>query len=70
MGVRFERMRVNGDRRFGCAAPDGAILSVLVVHFDAGAAQTVANQLNPEKLVHLGPVGDFYALMGASDAEA
>jgi hypothetical protein len=34
------------------------------VQFEAGRAQVVANQLNPEKLTHLGPVGDLYALLG------
>ena len=63
MGVRYERRAVNGAPALWVRGPDGALLSVLMVQFEAGRAQVVANQLNPEKLTHLGPVGDIYALM-------
>ncbi|MBT2499529.1 RNA polymerase sigma-70 factor [Agromyces sp. ISL-38] len=64
MGVRLERRPVNGAPALWVRGPDGALLSVLMVQFDANGAQVIANQLNPEKLTHLGPVGDLYALMG------
>ncbi len=64
VGVRFERRPVNGAPALWVRAPDGALLSVLVVEFAAGSAQVIANQLNPEKLAHLGPVGDTVALFG------
>ena len=68
MGVRYERRPVNGAPALWVRGPDGALLSVLMVQFEAGRARVVANQLNPEKLTHLGPVGDLYALMDGSDA--
>ncbi|MFC9559932.1 RNA polymerase sigma-70 factor [Agromyces sp. NPDC056965] len=61
-GVRFELRSVNGGPALWVRGPDGALLSVLMVEFADGAAQVIANQLNPEKLSHLGPVGDLYAL--------
>jgi RNA polymerase sigma factor (sigma-70 family) len=68
MGVRYERRAVNGAPALWVRGPDGALLSVLMVQFEAGRARVVANQLNPEKLTHLGPVGDLYALMDGGDA--
>jgi RNA polymerase sigma-70 factor (TIGR02957 family) len=66
LGVRFERRPVNGTPALWVRGPDGALLSVLMVEFDVGRAQVVANQLNPEKLAHLGPVGDLFTLMDGS----
>ncbi|MBM7830084.1 RNA polymerase sigma-70 factor (ECF subfamily) [Agromyces cerinus] len=63
-GVRFELRSVNGSPALWVRGPDGALLSVLMVEFADGAAQVIANQLNPEKLAHLGPIGDLYALFG------
>ncbi|SIN70850.1 RNA polymerase sigma-70 factor [Agromyces cerinus] len=64
VGVRFELRSVNGGPALWVRGPDGALLSVLMVQFVDGAAQVIANQLNPEKLAHLAPVGDLYALFG------
>ncbi|GAA4371123.1 RNA polymerase sigma factor SigJ [Agromyces bauzanensis] len=64
MGVRHERRPVNGTPALWVRAPDGALLSILMVQFDTGTVQVIANQLNPGKLTHLGPVGDLYALIG------
>ncbi|NYG20473.1 RNA polymerase sigma-70 factor (ECF subfamily) [Agromyces hippuratus] len=64
VGVRFELRPVNGGPALWVRGPDGALLSVLMVEFADGTAQVIANQLNPEKLAHLGPVGDLYALFG------
>ena len=64
VGVRFERRSVNGAPALWVRAPDGALLSVLMVEFNDGSAQVIANQLNPDKLAHLGLVGDTVALFG------
>jgi RNA polymerase sigma-70 factor (ECF subfamily) len=47
---------------------DGATLSVLTLHVEGGAIRSLANQLNPEKLQHLAPVGDLFALLRDGDA--
>lgn len=64
LGVRYERRPVNGAPALWVRGPDGALLSVLMAQVGAGAVQVIANQLNPEKLAHLAPVGDLYVLMG------
>ncbi|MEF3405271.1 RNA polymerase sigma-70 factor [Agromyces sp. CCNWLW203] len=67
VGVRFERRSVNGTPAVWVRGPDGALLSVLMVEFADGSAQVIANQLNPEKLAHLGAVGDTAALFGGRE---
>ncbi len=53
----------NGEAALRVSAPDGATLSVLMVHVDDGRVSVVGNQLNPDKLRHLGPVGDLNELV-------
>jgi RNA polymerase sigma factor (sigma-70 family) len=60
--VQMQRTSMNGDAALRVSDPDGATLSVLVLHVDGGRISVVGNQLNPEKLRHLGPVGDINAL--------
>ncbi|AWB95863.1 RNA polymerase subunit sigma-24 [Agromyces badenianii] len=67
-GVRFERRSVNGAPALWVRGADGALLSIVMVEFDSGSAQVIANQLNPDKLGHLGEVGDLFALMGGDPA--
>ena len=66
MGVHLDRTSANGEAALRVSAPDGATLSVLMVHVDGGRVSVVGNQLNPEKLRHLGPVGDLNALVSGS----
>lgn len=63
LGVSFERRSTNGAPAVWVHGPDGALLSVVMVQFDGGSVQVIGNQLNPEKLAHLGAVGDLFALM-------
>lgn len=63
MHVRMDRMSANGEAALRVSAADGATLSVLMVHADGGRVSVIGNQLNPEKLRHLGPVGDLKALL-------
>ncbi|WP_448810511.1 RNA polymerase sigma factor SigJ [Agromyces bauzanensis] len=70
MHVRLEHTIANGEAALRVSAADGATLSVLMVHVDGGRVSVVGNQLNPEKLGHLGPVGDLNALMAGEAGEA
>ncbi|WP_407358048.1 RNA polymerase sigma factor SigJ [Microbacterium sp. LTA6] len=70
LGVRLDRTNVNGGAALRITGPDGAILSMLMVHVEGGVVHTVANQLNPDKLGHLGTVGDLTALLESGGARA
>lgn len=61
--VRAERTKVNGGAALRVSNSDDETLSVLMLHVEGGRVAVVGNQLNPEKLRHLGPVGDLNALM-------
>lgn len=67
LGVRFERRSTNGAPALWVRGPDDALLSIVMVQFDGRSAQVIANQLNPEKLAHLGAVGDLFALLSGDD---
>jgi len=43
--------------------PEGKLLSVLSLEIADGQVQAVRSVVNPDKLAHLGPVGDFKELM-------
>ncbi|WP_157005829.1 RNA polymerase sigma factor SigJ [Agromyces laixinhei] len=69
-GIAFERRPVNGAPSLWVRGPDGALLCVLMVEFVNGSVQVIANQLNPEKLTHLGTVGDLFALLSATPTDS
>jgi RNA polymerase sigma-70 factor (TIGR02957 family) len=52
---------VNGQPGARFSAPDGSILGVLSLGFGDGRIVTLYNQINPDKLRHLGTVGDLNA---------
>ncbi|GGI47507.1 RNA polymerase sigma-70 factor (ECF subfamily) [Agromyces flavus] len=60
--ITMERVQANGEAALRIST-GGATLSVLMVHAAGGRIAAVGNQLNPDKLRHLGPVGDLEALM-------
>ncbi|GAA4800311.1 RNA polymerase sigma-70 factor [Streptomyces ziwulingensis] len=60
--VTFEPCEVNGQSGAVFRDRDGKILHVLVLDVLDGRIQTVRAVLNPEKLGHLGPVGDAWAV--------
>ena len=62
-GVVVEPTLVNGEPGAIARDPDGGILSVLSIHFEDGQVQSIRSVVNPEKLAHIGPVGDAWALM-------
>jgi RNA polymerase sigma-70 factor (ECF subfamily) len=63
MGVRLEPTRMNGEPALRVTTSAGAELSVLMVHLEDGRVAVLGNQLNPDKLHHLGAVGDLNALV-------
>jgi RNA polymerase sigma-70 factor (ECF subfamily) len=64
VGMRYRPAEVNGHPGLLAFDPEGRVLSVLVVEIAGGRVQTVRSVVNPDKLRHLGPVGDLNALLG------
>jgi Sigma-70 region 2 len=62
-GVTIRRAEVNGGPGALSFGPDGKLLSVLSLEIAEGQVQAVRSVVNPDKLAHLGPVGDFRALL-------
>ena len=62
-GGRLEPVMANGQPGARIVGPDGATLGVLCLDICDGVVVAAHNQINPEKLAHLGPVGDMAALM-------
>jgi RNA polymerase sigma-70 factor, ECF subfamily len=54
---------VNGPPGLLAIDPDGRLLGVLALDIADGRVQTVRSIVNPDKLRHLGPVGDLSALL-------
>src|SRR3954451_17719947 len=65
-GVTLRRADVNGQPGSLVLDRDGRILSVLAVDVRGGEVHAVRSVVNPDKLRHLGPVGDYGALIAAS----
>ncbi|MDN5851920.1 MAG: RNA polymerase sigma-70 factor [Actinomycetia bacterium] len=63
LGVQLERTHANGQPGLVLRASDGKVLGVLTVDVDDDAVIGVRNQINPDKLGHLGEVGDMFGLM-------
>lgn len=63
LGVRLEPARANGQPAALTVGPDGELLGVLTIDVVDGRIVTLRNQLNPDKLAHLGRVGDLWALL-------
>jgi len=61
--VTFEPVMVNGEHGLVARDRERRVLSVLTVHSEGEAIGMITNQLNPDKLRHLGDVGDSYALL-------
>ncbi|KAB1986076.1 RNA polymerase sigma-70 factor [Streptomyces triticiradicis] len=60
--VTFEPREVNGQPGAVFRAPDGRILHTLSLDVLDGRIQAVRSVLNPDKLGHLGPVADAWAV--------
>lgn len=63
LDVHLERTRANGQPALILRTGDGLVLGVLTVDVGEHGIIGVRNQINPDKLQHLGEVGDMVALM-------
>ena len=62
IGVVFERHEVNGQPGAIFRDRDGKVLTTWAVEVLDGQIQTIRSVLNPDKLAHLGPVADAWAV--------
>jgi RNA polymerase sigma-70 factor, ECF subfamily len=65
LGASFEPREVNGQPGAIVRAPDGSVVNVLTIEVSDGAIQAIRSVINPDKLRHVGPVADAWALMRA-----
>lgn len=63
LGVRLERTHANGQPGLVLRADDDKVLGVLTLDVGDDAVIGVRNQINPDKLRHLGEVGDMAAML-------
>jgi RNA polymerase sigma-70 factor, ECF subfamily len=57
---------VNGQPGAVVRGPDGRLINVFAIDIAEGRVQTVRSVINPDKLRHLGPVADVWALLRGS----
>jgi RNA polymerase sigma-70 factor (ECF subfamily) len=62
VGVRLEPHALNGEPGAIFHAPDGKVLSVLMLDVAEGRIQAIRAVVNPDKLGHVGPVADIWAV--------
>jgi hypothetical protein len=58
-----EPVRTNGQPGARFRSRDGSLLGVMSLEIAGGQIRSIINQINPDKLQHLGQVGDLSALM-------
>jgi RNA polymerase sigma-70 factor (ECF subfamily) len=63
LGLRVRPTQVNGQPGAVVLDPDERVVNVLSLEIVDGAVQTVRSVINPDKLHHLGPVADAWALL-------
>ena len=63
VGMGASPAEINGHPGLLTLGPDGRLLGVLALDIADGRVQTVRSIVNPDKLHHLGPVGDLNALL-------
>ena len=64
VGMLVTPAEINGHPGMLAYDPAGRLVSVLALDIADGQVQTVRSIVNPDKLRHLGPVGDVNALLG------
>ncbi|GAA2628199.1 RNA polymerase sigma-70 factor [Streptomyces spororaveus] len=62
LGVTTEPHDVNGEPGAIARDPDGKVLHVLAFELLDGRVRTIRSVVNPDKLAHLGPVADAWAI--------
>jgi RNA polymerase sigma-70 factor, ECF subfamily len=63
LGVGVRPHEVNGQPGAVVVDPEGRVVNVFSLEIVDGAVQTVRSVINPDKLRHLGPVADAWALL-------
>jgi RNA polymerase sigma-70 factor (ECF subfamily) len=63
-GIGYAPAEINGHPGLLTLDPAGRLVGVLALDIADGRVQTVRSIINPDKLRHLGPVGDLTALLG------
>ncbi|MEU9730876.1 RNA polymerase sigma-70 factor [Streptomyces sp. NPDC048002] len=63
IGVTAERHEINGQPGILFRDRDGKVVNIMVLEIADGRVLTIRSVINPEKLGHLGPVADAYAVM-------
>jgi len=66
-GVTMRRVDVNGQPGALLLDLEGRLISVMALDIAEGQVQSVSSIVNPEKLAHIGPVGDMRALLKRSE---
>jgi RNA polymerase sigma-70 factor (ECF subfamily) len=66
-GVLLDLVQANGQPALLTRAADGALLGVMTIDVEGERIVGLHNVLNPDKLGHLGPVGDLNTLLGRRD---
>jgi RNA polymerase sigma-70 factor (ECF subfamily) len=69
-GVQLEPHDLNGQPGAIFRAQDGKVLSTLTLDVADGRIQTIRGVVNPDKLGHVGPVADIWALRRAMEEES
>ncbi len=62
VGITFEPHQVNGQPGALFRDRDGGVLHILALDVLDGRIQTIRSVINPDKLGHLGPVADAWAV--------
>jgi RNA polymerase sigma-70 factor (ECF subfamily) len=66
-GVQLEPHDLNGQPGAIFRAADGKVISTLILDVAEGRIQTIRGVVNPDKLAHVGPVGDIWAVRRAAE---
>ncbi|MDT9698764.1 RNA polymerase sigma-70 factor [Streptomyces sp. P17] len=63
IGVQAEPHEVNGQPGVIFRDRDGKVINIMAIDIADGRVQTIRSVINPEKLTHVGPVADAWAVM-------
>ena len=63
-GASWQPTEVNGGAGVVFRDAEGRLISVIALDVAAGQISSISSVVNPDKLSHLGPVGDFMSLLG------
>jgi len=69
-GLQVERHEVNGQPGAVFRDPSGRVINVLTLDVLDGRIQVIRSVINPDKLRHIGPVADAWALMRQTPPKA